>query len=159
MRLCRAPHRVSPTSFNSVIQEHECKILFIIWHLNRILLANFAIKRCDFGFRKRDVFMDVHAERRNFIFNPLSDAMSSDKEVTKLIVLIYFRELRDMLMPEIKDLIIKHRFNYLEGGTRFPKYDTRGNRARSMYNLNQSTKKPTKSHELPAKTQISRRSR
>ena len=38
-------------------------------------------------------------------------------------------------MPEIKDLIIKHRLNYMEGGTRFPKYDTRGNKARSMYNL------------------------
>ena len=34
---------------------HECKILFIIWHLNRILLASFALKRPDFAIRKRDV--------------------------------------------------------------------------------------------------------
>ena len=30
-----------PTSLiNSIIQEHECNILFIIWQCNRILLAN-----------------------------------------------------------------------------------------------------------------------
>ena len=32
-RLCRASYRFSPTSLiNSILQEHECKILFIIWH-------------------------------------------------------------------------------------------------------------------------------
>ena len=38
-------------------------------------------------------------------------------------------------MPEIKDLIIKHRLNYMEGGTRFPKYDARGAKTRSMFKL------------------------
>lgn len=42
-------------------------------------------------------------------------------------------ELREMLMPEIKDLIVKHRLNYMEGGTRFPKYDAKGNRTRNRY--------------------------
>ena len=40
--------------------EHECKILFLIWHLFRILLANDAPKRRDFAIRKRDVSMDVN---------------------------------------------------------------------------------------------------
>lgn len=43
------------------------------------------------------------------------------------------RELRDMLMPEVMELITKHRLNYLEGGTRFPKYDAKGNRTRNRY--------------------------
>ena len=41
------------SSINSKIQEHECKI--------RILVANLALKRRNFGFRKRDVFIDVNA--------------------------------------------------------------------------------------------------
>ena len=34
-----------------------------IYHmtLNRILLANFALKFNDFGFRKRNIFMDINA--------------------------------------------------------------------------------------------------
>ena len=40
-----------------------------------------------------------------------------------------------MLLPEIKELVIKHRLNYLEGGTRFPKYDARGNRAKCKYHI------------------------
>ena len=45
----------------SMIQEHEFKIIFIIWHQNRILLANFALKRHYFAIRKRNLLMDVNA--------------------------------------------------------------------------------------------------
>ena len=34
---------------NSIIHKHECKVLFIIQHQNRILLATFAPKRRDFA--------------------------------------------------------------------------------------------------------------
>ena len=42
-----------------------------------------------------------------------------------------FRELREMIKPEILELIRKHRLTYLEGGSRFPKFDNRGNRTKS----------------------------
>ena len=41
-------------SVNSIIQEHECKILFIIWLQNRILFAIFATKCQDSSINKRD---------------------------------------------------------------------------------------------------------
>ena len=69
-------YRFSPASLiNSIIQEHECKILFIIGHLNSILLASFALKRSDFAIRKREVYMDVNVKRYDVIciFNPLVD--------------------------------------------------------------------------------------
>ena len=64
----RASYRFSPTSLiNSIIHEHECKILFITWHENRILIANFALKRHNFAIRKRDVlWTSTHNVRRNF---------------------------------------------------------------------------------------------
>jgi hypothetical protein len=44
-----------------------------------------------------------------------------------------FRELREIIKPEITELIRKHRLTYLEGGSRFPKFDNRGNRIKSMH--------------------------
>ena len=53
----RASYRFSPTSLiNSLIQEHECEILFIICRKNRILFANFALKRHNFAIRACNVF-------------------------------------------------------------------------------------------------------
>ena len=49
------------TLINSIILEHQRTTPFIIWHLNRILLANFEPKHHDFAIRKRNVFMDVNA--------------------------------------------------------------------------------------------------
>ena len=60
---CFAAHLIgfSKTSLiNSIIKEHECKIL-IITILKSPLLAIFAPKRLDFAIRKRDVFMDANA--------------------------------------------------------------------------------------------------
>ena len=56
--ICRASYRFSPTSLIvSIIEEREGKILFVIWHLNRII----APKRHDFAIRKCDVLMNVNA--------------------------------------------------------------------------------------------------
>ena len=56
MRGCDEHVVDSPNEFNkgSIIQQHECKILFIIWHQK-------SSKRQDLSIRKRDVFMDVNA--------------------------------------------------------------------------------------------------
>ena len=45
---------VFPNKFITIIQEHECKILFIIWH---ILFASFVPKHQDFAIN----FMDANA--------------------------------------------------------------------------------------------------
>ncbi|XP_052231190.1 engulfment and cell motility protein 2-like isoform X2 [Dreissena polymorpha] len=42
-------------------------------------------------------------------------------------------ELRAMLKPEIMDLIRRQRLTYLEGGTRFHKYDEKGNKVKNRY--------------------------
>ncbi|XP_060591544.1 engulfment and cell motility protein 2-like isoform X2 [Ruditapes philippinarum] len=42
-------------------------------------------------------------------------------------------ELREIIKPEITELIRKHRLTYLEGGSRFPKFDNRGNRIKNRY--------------------------
>ncbi|XP_052815236.1 engulfment and cell motility protein 2-like isoform X2 [Mya arenaria] len=42
-------------------------------------------------------------------------------------------ELREMIKPEILELVRKHRLTYLEGGTRFHKYDNKGSRVKNKY--------------------------
>ena len=81
--------RCKALPINSIIQEHECKILFIIWHSNRILLAKFALKRHVFAIIKRHVFWtlrrNLHIKSTSWLsflmhgFITLSDATSYDK--------------------------------------------------------------------------------
>ncbi|KAL4234046.1 Engulfment and cell motility protein 3 [Mactra antiquata] len=42
-------------------------------------------------------------------------------------------ELREVLKKDTMELIRKHRLNYLEGGSRFPKYDNKGNKMKGKY--------------------------
>ena len=58
---------------NSIIQEHYCKILFLIWHLNHILIAKVALKHHNFAIRKRDVLWTSTYNEVICIFNPLVD--------------------------------------------------------------------------------------